>query len=48
MLIIVNYADSAFEEEAKRLIHKLCEDEKKVFIDLKDRVAFNSSSVLWV
>lgn len=45
MLIIINYNDSKFKEEARRLINKLCEDEQNVFIDLAEKINTNYESI---
>ena len=45
MLIIVNYDNSEFKEEATRLINKICEDEKNVFVDLAERISTESTSI---
>ena len=45
MLIIVNYENSEFKEEAQRLINKLCEGDKNVFVDLTEKVATDSTAI---
>lgn len=45
MLIIINYNDSEFKEEAQRLINKLCEGDKNVFVDLTEKVATDSAAI---
>lgn len=44
MLIIVNYNDLEFKEEARRLINKLCEDDKNVFLDLREKISLGSTA----
>lgn len=45
MLIIINYNDLEFKEEAQRLINKLCEKDKNVFIDLTEKIATDATHI---
>lgn len=45
MLIIVNYNDSEFKEEAQRIINKLCEGDKNVFVDLTEKIDTNATAI---
>ena len=45
MLIVINYEDSHFKDEAQRLINKLCEGDKNVFVDLTEKIATESTAI---
>ena len=45
MLIVISYEDSNIKEEAQRLINKLCEGDKNVFVDLTEKIATDSTAI---
>ena len=45
MIIIVNYNSLNLKEEALRIINKLCENEKNVFIDITEKIGFFKTSI---